>query len=410
MHVGLVSPSWPPATASNGIVTYVAAMRKGLIAAGHRVSIFAMRHDGEPMGPDAYGVAATRSQRLRTFLRHRFLGRHVNVFDAAATLASCIGKVHARHPIDIVECEESFGLFGRIRQATRVPVIVKLHGPAFVTLVREERALSTGLEKIDREGDALKGARALTAPSRCTLRETLAHYDLHPAIAEHVVNPVDLSDSPECWSAARAQRGVVLFVGRFDKVKGADTLIRAFATLLRERPAARLMFVGPDSGLVREDGPPLHFRQFVDSLDDPLVGERIDYMGRLERGVIAELRTRAAVTVVASRRESQSYTALEAMGQGCPIVVTDTSGLGEIVEDGVTGLKAAPENPAALAAQIRRLLDDPALGARLGANAREYVLRAHSIESVVARSVEVYERVIRLSTQRDPGTRGRASP
>ena len=82
------------------------------------------------------------------------------------------------------------------------------------------------------------------------------------------------------------------------------------------------------------------------------------------------------------------------MLQACPVVVTDTSGLSEIVEHGVTGLKARPEDPEDLARQIERVLDDRALGRSLGAAGRAFVLREHAPAAVVASMLAVYRRAI----------------
>jgi glycosyltransferase involved in cell wall biosynthesis len=160
------------------------------------------------------------------------------------------------------------------------------------------------------------------------------------------------------------------------------------------------MFVGPDPGLASADGTTIHLREFIASFADARLAERISVRGVLSQAEIGPLRVSAAVTVVASRRESQGYAALEAMLQGCPVVCTDTSGLGEIVEHGVTGLKARPNDADDLAAQIERLLGDPALGSVLGRAARAYVIEHHSPEKVVRQTLDVYRRAIDLQRPR----------
>src|SRR5262249_20949455 len=57
---------------------------------------------------------------------------------------------------------------------------------------------------------------------------------------------------------------------------------------------------------------------------------------------------------------------IEAMACGVPVVATAISGIPELIEDGVTGLLVPPDDPAALAGAIERLLGDPALRRRLG--------------------------------------------
>lgn len=70
---------------------------------------------------------------------------------------------------------------------------------------------------------------------------------------------------------------------------------------------------------------------------------------------------------------------LEAMALGVPVVATRTTGIPELVADGESGLLVPPNDPEALAAAIARLMDDPALGARLATNARARVVERFDV-------------------------------
>ena len=100
------------------------------------------------------------------------------------------------------------------------------------------------------------------------------------------------------------------------------------------------------------------------------------------------------VTVVASRWENQSYTSLEAMLQGCPVVSSDTGGCPEIISHGVTGLLARSGDASDLAAKLAMMLDDPQKAAAMGASAQAYVSEFHASSRVAAQSLGLYERVI----------------
>jgi glycosyltransferase involved in cell wall biosynthesis len=407
MHVALLAPVWPPGSYPSGIATYVGSMRAGLVAAGHRVSIFSGGVAPGCSDPDVHSIVPGAARRVLRSLADRAAGRRASAFDLGRTIAEAVNRVHSRNPIDVIEMEESFGWAADVGRLSPVPVVCKLHGPAFVTLVAEELQSSFGQEKVRREGEALARLPVLISPSQCTLDETIGHYGLRPAHARHIVNPLSSAPGMRLWEAAGADPDTILFVGRFDKVKGADLLILAFQRLLAKRPGLRLLFVGPDSGIVAADGSLTHLREFVASLADERLSEAISHLGRLDSAEVAELRPRAAVTVIASRRESQGYTALEAMLQGCPTVCTDTSGLSEIVVHGVTGLKARSEDPEDLAAQVRRLLDDPGLARALAPAGRRYVLEQHAPAKVVAETVDAYRVAIDLHRRRPAGsTRG----
>jgi len=402
MHVGLLSPAWPSSVYPNGIVSYVDCLRAELIRQGHRVTVFAVVVADACTDPSVFRVAPSLGARISEALARRVLGRRTSLFDFGRTIAATIASRHAVDPLDVVEMEESFGWPAHVAEDTGLPVVVKLHGPTFLTLAEEDLKTAFGAEKVRREGEALQRQQVLTAPSRCTLTDTVARYALHPALAEQVVNPLSAAADLPLWQLDRCDRDTLLFIGRFDKIKGADILLRAYAELLKDRPRLKLVFVGPDDGLRQSDGSFIHLREFVAALANPALERGLSYRGRLDRSEIPALRTSALVTVIPSRRENQPYTALEAMLQGCPVVCADTSGLSEIVVDGITGLKAQAQDPADLAAKIKRIVDDPALGETLGRAARAYVLEHHAPATVVRQTLDVYRRAIEMHGRHRP--------
>jgi glycosyltransferase involved in cell wall biosynthesis len=184
-----------------------------------------------------------------------------------------------------------------------------------------------------------------------------------------------------------------LFVGRFDLRKGADIALQAFLLALKERPNLNLIFVGPDNGLSMPDGTALHFNAYCDSFFPKSLRDRVDYRGRLSNREIAELRTKAMVTLVASRWENQGYTVLEAMYQGCPVVSTDAGGCPESVIDGVTGRLARSEDSHDFAVKIASILEDPEGAEAIGQTARQHVIANHAAEKVAAETLEMYRKV-----------------
>lgn len=399
MHIALLSPAWPPGAHPNGIVTYVHCLREELLRQGHRVSVLTTALDPSSRDISVHSIRRGWRERASAVVAGWASRRSPSVFDYGETIAHALTRLHANDPIDVLEMEESFGFSSRVVTDVSIPVVVRLHGPAFLHMVEEELNTDYGAEKVRREGAALEIQRVITSPSKWTLEETVARYRLRPLIAERISNPIDVPTQLPLWSLARCDRKMVLFVGRFDKIKGADILLVAFAELLRTHPDLKLVFVGPDKGLVRKSGAAIHFHDFVADLGGQ-IAPALSYRGPLDREEITHLRSSALVTIVPSRLENQPYTALEAMLQGCPVVCADTSGLSEVIEHNVTGLKAAPEDPTALAGQIRRIVDDPAFGQALGAAAREHVLEHHSAATVVRQTLDTYRRAIEVGCLR----------
>ncbi|MEM9177724.1 MAG: glycosyltransferase family 4 protein, partial [Myxococcota bacterium] len=183
------------------------------------------------------------------------------------------------------------------------------------------------------------------------------------------------------------------FVGRFDRVKGADLMLDAFAELARRRPGLRLRFLGPDTGLM-VGGREISFETYVADRFAEDVRARIDYEGAQPRDVVDRARLAGAVTVACSRYETFSLTVLEAMAAGCPVVASAVGGVPEFLVDGENGLLFPSESVAALVAAIERLLDDRALAARLGAAARRDVQARFGVDAVAAETEAFHRDVV----------------
>ena len=396
MHIAFLSPGWPPASYSNGIVTYVQCMRQELTALGHKVSVFSSRVDPQVMDPDVHPVTLRTTERIARSLSARILNRPATVYDGAPMIAAAIKRVNAQVPVDVIEMEESFGWVADVALTTGIPTVCKLHGPTLLTAGEAELQTARAQEKIRREGEALRRIPVIISPSRCTLADTIERYDLHPAIARQIPNPVPQRANLPLWDLDTCDRNALLFVGRFDTIKGADVLFQAVKRLLVDKPELKLVFVGGDDGLVQQDGSTVHLNDFVASLASPALSRALSYKGRLDADAIVALRTTALVTIIASRRDNQPFTALEGMVQGCPMVCTNTAGLGELIEHGITGLQAIPGDAYDLASKIGRLIDNPPLAAAIGRAGREYVLKNHGPRVVLEQMLDVYRETIDL--------------
>lgn len=394
LHIALFSPAWPPERHSNGVVTYVQCVRKELLAHGHRVSVFTPTLDSDCNDGDVYGMEVGLGYRTLQAAKRGLGVRHSWVFDAGTLLARSLAKVHRRDRIDVIEMEESFGFAAAVKRHMRVPVVVKLHGPAFLTLIDDARTTSIARKRMVREGLALRTVDAIMSPSRATLTQTLEHYKLSPPISQHVVNPVELGSAAAIWDVARCNRRTILFVGRFDRPKGGDIVLDAFRLLLNSDADVQLVFAGADIGVADTNGNISRFEDFCTRSFSPGMRERISYLGQVRPEKVSDLRTQALLVIVASRWENQAYTVLEAMLQGCPIIAAASGGTSEIIENGVTGLLVEPGNPTALCSAMKRILDSPDEGAVLGFNARVYASKHHSAAAVVRDTLSVYHRAI----------------
>ena len=198
-------------------------------------------------------------------------------------------------------------------------MVVRLHGPWFLNGAANGAAQDAAFHQRDSwERAGILAARAVTAPSRHVLEATRSHYALPLAGAEVIPNPVEPVAGKDRWNLQQCDRNRVVFIGRFDRHKGGDTMIDAFRHVLESLPDARLDFVGPDRGCRDDAGREWRIEQYLREKLNEADRAKVTIHGFLPGPAAAELRKRALVTVAPSRYETFGIAAAEAMMAGCP--------------------------------------------------------------------------------------------
>jgi glycosyltransferase involved in cell wall biosynthesis len=189
--------------------------------------------------------------------------------------------------------------------------------------------------------------------------------------------------------AARAALGldadalVVLSIGRLIVMKGHCYLVDAVPEVASRFENLQVAIIG--SGFLHEG---------LDARAQALgVGDRVHLPGHREDARL--LLDAADVFALPSRHEGMPLVLLEAMDAGLPVVATRVIGSEEVVVDGETGFLVAPEDPAALAAALTRLLGDARLRQRFGAAGRRRFRERFTSERMATATAEVYAHHLR---------------
>jgi glycosyltransferase involved in cell wall biosynthesis len=198
-----------------------------------------------------------------------------------------------------------------------------------------------------------------------------------PSIATDVVSA--LRDQ----LALPAEARVILSVGRLSPEKGHADLLTAVRLLLRDHPqlAIRLILLG--DGIERSS-----LERAAAAAD---LACSVIFAGHSPN--VWPYYSLADVFALPSHSEGSPNALLEAMAAGVPIAACKVGGVSEIVEDGSSALLVPPAKPAAMANALARILEDPALAARLAANASERLVRSFSPQSRYRALLQVYRAV-----------------
>jgi glycosyltransferase involved in cell wall biosynthesis len=198
----------------------------------------------------------------------------------------------------------------------------------------------------------LRRCDAVVVPSRY-LREIFAANGVPTSVVANAIDPEQLRFRHRPVIHPR-----LVCTRNFDSRYAVDLLVRAFAEIKKDIPSARLLLAGrgPDEAAIR-------------ALVRDLALRDVEFCGAVPRHRIGDILDRADIFVNASRVDNMPVSILEAFAAGLPVVSAASGGIPCLVEHERTGLLSAVGDVAALARNMRRVIDDPPLARRLVANA-----------------------------------------
>ena len=239
----------------------------------------------------------------------------------------------------------------------------------------------------DREVIA-RGADVFVAVSREDRRRMIEIERIDPSVIRFMPNgiaPLPPADGGRLRSelGIEADVPVIGTVSVLRRQKALDVLLAATAELVHSHPRLQVLIAG--GGPQRE-----HLEQRVRELglerNVRLLGHRAD---------VPDIVAALDVAVTSSDYEGSPLSVMEYMAAGRPVVATRVGGVPDLVEDGLTGLIVERRDPAALAAALRRLLEDAELREAMGARGAERQRAEFSAEAMVRRMEDLYEELYR---------------
>ncbi len=203
-----------------------------------------------------------------------------------------------------------------------------------------------------------------------------------PTRIRTVYNGVDPANFPPL--TAEPGTPTISWVGRIDPIKDVETLVRAFALVHEEMPAARLHLFGWS----RKGQEPYLERCKTLAADLGIAGS-VTFEGRVEN--IRDAYEAGQIVALSSVSEGFPYSLIEAMTCGRTCVATDVGGVAEAVGD--TGLVVPPRRPEAMARACLTLLRNDELRHRLGTAARVRALENFTVDGAISAFDEIYSSI-----------------
>ncbi len=231
--------------------------------------------------------------------------------------------------------------------------------------VPEPRARVIGEEQVVAEAERLVASTDEEATQLVEL------YGADPHRVCTIAPGVDLdSFVPGSKADARTRLGLrpriptLLFVGRIQRLKAPDVLLRAAAIMRAELGELQVVVVGGPSGSLATSE---WLTDLASSLD---LGDTVRFVAPVAQHVVADYYRAADATVVPSYNESFGLVALESQACGTPVVAAAVGGLTTAVADGISGVLVAGHDPEHWAKVLSELLRSPGELAQLARHAR----------------------------------------
>jgi glycosyltransferase involved in cell wall biosynthesis len=267
-----------------------------------------------------------------------------------------IARVIADGPWDVVHCQSYHTFVAPLAmlaaRRAHIPYVVTFHGGGHSSRLRN--ALRGGQSALLRP--LLARAARLVAIARFEIAHYSSRLRLSPDRFVFIPNGADLPRVAQS-APTKADGTLIVSVGRLERYKGHHRAIAALPEVLKQRPDARLRIVGA--------GPyEAELRRLAQQLG---LSERVEIgpIPPTNRQGMAALLSSAAVVALLSDYETHPIAALEALALGRPVVVTHTSGLGELADQGLARSVPLGSSPALVANAILEQLRRPLAAAQV---------------------------------------------
>jgi glycosyltransferase involved in cell wall biosynthesis len=421
MNVLLATDAFPPVCGGSGWSTFELA--SGLRKQGHRVLVVQPRPGRrEGVRETAYegfriieaGARAPNVPYVRNYFKNERLYQRLGALLEGLIESEAIDVIHGQHVLtcppsiaaarrtgipsvctvrdywpvcywsDLIHTQAGDALCPGCSAAMMTQCIRPRAGPAWPAALPMIPYMRANLAR-KRRGLAAAGAViAVSSTIAADLRARAP--EMASTRMEIIPNPVDIARLRASAAAATAPLNgpYALYLGKLAPNKGTSSLLRVAADAQLSWPLV-IAGDGPDRASLESDAS----RTKAD----------VRFTGWLAREDAVRWLAHAAVLIFPSRGpESLSRVLIEASALGVPIAAMETGGTADIIEDERTGLLSG--TPAELAADVRRLIDDPGLRERLGAAARLRAEERFDAARVVERVDRLYADLVREAAAR----------
>jgi len=290
--------------------------------------------------------------------------------------AGAAARIAARERFDVIHAHDWLTFLAGIeaRKATGKPLVLHVHATEFDRAGGAENGFVAAIERI-----GLAAADRVVAVSNYTADLVAREYGVPPERLRIVHNAIDAKEAVGRWTVEEGDP-LVLFAGRITWQKGPGYFVEAAARVAAERADVKFVVAGSGDRM----------SAMMDQAAAAGLTERFLFTGFLPPAELDRLYARADVYVMPSVSEPFGLTALEALQQGTPVIISKSAGVSEVVRN---VLRVEFGDVDDLASKILAVLAFAPLKDALSSRGRAEVRRL-SWRDAAARCVAVYRELV----------------
>ena len=391
MKIALVCPASLPATQFGGIVFLAVDLAREISEMGHNVTIYTTDLDFSN-GPNKFNKKLPRIEKFEKFLINRtHTWFSLKLFFVNTSMSKEIenDKPDIIHTIGLRSFQSIIAW--RVSKKLNIPLVVSDQGGLTTHPFLDESGVFLKtlykiqdffIRKIINDASVISVANEYEQKIFSNLNKKS-----RIKIIRNGINLKKLVSKHNFKEKYQINSKFILFVGRFSKSKGIETLINAFSIIKNELKDSdtRLVIMGVDFGYQDE------MEKLIKKLN---LSEEIKVIKNPPRDDVISAYGESEFLVLPSQWELSPLVPLESFAFKKPVISTNSHGIPYTVQNNKNGILVEPENSLELSNAMMKLLNDTELRERLGLSGYNFVNEECNCVSMAKNSLKLYEDIL----------------
>jgi glycosyltransferase involved in cell wall biosynthesis len=390
MHIAFIIPAFLPARDYGGPLYNTITLSRHYVREGHQVTVYTT--NAVSVKQFSKNISAVEEMFGVTVKRFPVItkvgGYWINPSIYHALLKDSFDIIHSQ----CLRCFQT-DVAAHISKKTGKPLIIAAHGSLgsifSPKLSAKQKAMHALHDFLDKKNIGI--AKKLIAVNEFE-KSTYMRYNVNEEKIDVIPLGLDVSEFEQDTIDFRKKFGIgeeeiiVLYVGRYNYVKGLNTLIKAFAQVVSRNPSRvdlRLVLIGKDDG---------YYNELVDLVGTSNASDRIVVLENQPREVIISAYVACDIFVIPSHFDTFPVTMLEALSCGKALIASKVGGIPEVIEHDRNGVLVEARNVESLASSMEELIRDESKRLSLGGRGRAMV-KNYDISRIAARTLQLYSQL-----------------